>query len=103
MTKRLALTVETKRRELSVSCSNVKLSISHMSSSPRVFLYLRTNHLRKSLLTNPNIAYRKLYATTAKMTVQRITMFKVGNEADIPQFFERYQTLKQDQKKVHQV
>ena len=37
------------------------------------------------------------------MTVQRITMFKVASEADIPQFFERYQTLKQDQKKVHQV
>ena len=37
------------------------------------------------------------------MTVQRITMFKVANEADIPQFFEKYQTLKQDQKKVHQV
>ncbi|KAM0701971.1 hypothetical protein Q7P35_010881 [Cladosporium inversicolor] len=33
------------------------------------------------------------------MTVQRITMFKVANEADIPQFFERYQTLNQNQKK----
>lgn len=103
MTKRLALTVETKRRELSVSCSNVKLSISHMSSSPRVFLHLRPNYLHKSLLANSNIAYRKLHATTAKMTVQRITMFKVGNEADIPQFFERYQTLKQDQRKVNKV
>ena len=103
MTKRLALTVEIKRRELSVSCSNVKLSISHMSSSPCVFLHLRPNYLRKSLLTNSNIAHRKLYTTNAKMTVQRITMFKVANEADIPQFFERYQTLNQNQKKVHQI
>jgi len=30
-------------------------------------------------------------------------MFKVVNEADIPQFVEKYQTLKQDQKKVNHV
>ncbi|KAM0693562.1 hypothetical protein Q7P36_006818 [Cladosporium allicinum] len=33
------------------------------------------------------------------MPVQRITMFKVANEADIPQFLEKYQTLAQDQQK----
>jgi hypothetical protein len=74
-----------------------------MSSSPLVSLGLRSNYLPKLLFTPSNPAYRKLYGTTARMTVQRITMFKVGNEADIPQFFERYQTLKQDQKKVHKV
>lgn len=30
-------------------------------------------------------------------------MFKVANEADIPRFLERYQTLAQDQKKVRNV
>ena len=29
-------------------------------------------------------------------------MFKVANEADIPQFFEQYKTLSQNQKKVRQ-
>jgi hypothetical protein len=39
-------------------------------------------------------------STVARMTVQRITMFKVANEADIPQFIEKYQKLAQDQQKV---
>jgi hypothetical protein len=39
-------------------------------------------------------------STVARMPVQRITMFKVANEADIPQFLEKYQTLAQDQQKV---
>jgi len=39
-------------------------------------------------------------STVAKMPVQRITMFKVADEADVPQFLEKYQTLAQDQQKV---
>jgi hypothetical protein len=39
-------------------------------------------------------------STVARMPVQRITMFKVANEADIPQFLEKYQTLAKDQQKV---
>lgn len=34
------------------------------------------------------------------MTVQRITMFKVANEADIPAFTEQYSTLEKNQQKV---
>ena len=75
----------------------------HVSLSRRAFSCVRSNYLQKSPFTHSNPAHRKLHVTTSKMTVQRITMFKVASEADIPQFFERYQTLKQDQKKVHQV
>jgi hypothetical protein len=103
MTIPLAPTVETNDCELFVSCSNVRISILHMSLSPRVFSRVQSNYLQKPPFTLPKSAYRKFYVTTAKMTVQRITMFKVANEADIPQFFEKYQTLKQDQKKVHQL
>jgi hypothetical protein len=74
-----------------------------MSLSPRAFSRVRSNYLQKPPLTLPKSAYRKFYVTTAKMTVQRITMFKVANEADIPKFFEKYQTLEKDQKKVHQI
>jgi hypothetical protein len=73
------------------------------SSSPRVFLCLRSNYLQKSPFAPSKPAYRKFYVTTARMTVQRITMFKVASEADIHQFFQKYQTLKQDQKKVHKL
>ena len=73
-----------------------------MSLSPRAFLHLRSTCLQKSPAAHSKTAYRKLHSATDKMTVQRITMFKVANEADIPQFFERYQTLNQNQKKVHQ-
>jgi hypothetical protein len=52
-----------------------------------------------TILRSP--VYRSITtSTTAKMTVQRITMFKVANEADIPQFLEKYQTLAQDHQKV---
>jgi hypothetical protein len=45
--------------------------------------------------------HRKITTSTAaKMPVQRITMFKVADEADVPQFLEKYQTLAQDQQKV---
>jgi pantothenate kinase len=65
-----------------------------------VLLQTRSIHLQNLPSTHPQIAYRNLHVTTAKMTVQRVTMFKVANEADIPQFIEQYHTLAQNQKKV---
>ena len=72
-----------------------------MSLSARAFPRVRSNYLQIPFFTHPKSTSRKLHVASDKMTVQRITMFKVANEADIPQFFEKYQTLKQDQKKVH--
>jgi hypothetical protein len=74
-----------------------------MPLSARAFSRVRSNNLQIAPFTHPKSIYRKLHVASDKMTVQRITMFKVASEADIPQFFERYQTLKQDQNKVHQV
>jgi len=73
-----------------------------MSFSPRVFPRTLSIHPQISPFARPYIFHRRLHEDTAKMTVQRITMFKVANEADIPQFFEQYKTLSQNQKKVRQ-
>ena len=71
-----------------------------MFLSRRVLHHTRSIHTQNPPVARPQIAYRNLHINTAKMTVQRITMFKVANEADIPQFLEQYQTLAQNQKKV---
>lgn len=74
-----------------------------MFLSARALPRVQSNYLQTASSTRPNSAYRSLNIATDKMTVQRITIFKVTSEADIPQFFEKYQTLKQDQKKVHRI
>lgn len=67
--------------------------------SCRLLDTLMRNSTLLTLLRSP-INRNITTSTAAKMPVQRITMFKVANEADIPQFLERYQTLAQDQQKV---
>lgn len=64
------------------------------------FPHTRAIPILRAPFSRQNIANRHLHATAAKMTVQRITMFKVANEADIPTFFEKYKTLEKEQKKV---
>lgn len=54
-----------------------------------------------TLLRSP-IRRKITTSTAAKMPVQRITMFKVADEVDVPQFLEKYQTLAQDQQKVRE-
>jgi hypothetical protein len=77
-----------------------RLSISHVSLCSRVFLYTRSIATWTSSFLHQNTSNRYLHTSTARMTVQRITMFKVASEADIPKFLEQYQTLAQNQKKV---
>jgi hypothetical protein len=72
-----------------------------MSLYSRSFFRPRSIANRKLYSLPKNTAYRYLHISTAKMTVQRITMFKVASEGDIPKFLEQYQTLAQNQKKVH--
>jgi hypothetical protein len=71
-----------------------------MFLSRRVFHHTHSIHFQNPPITRPQAVHRNLHINTAKMTVQRITMFKVAKEADIPQFLEQYQTLAQNQKKV---
>ena len=62
---------------------------------------LMRNSTILTLLRSP--IHRKITTSTAaKMPVQRITMFKVADEADVPQFLEKYQTLALDQQKVRE-
>lgn len=63
----------------------------------RAFPFTRCIHICDHLKT---ASCRAIHATAAKMTVQRITMFKVANEADIPAFAEQYSTLEKSQQKV---
>lgn len=74
-----------------------------MSLSSRLVPHTRAISVLKAPFSRQNITNRHPYATTAKMTVQRITMFKVANEADIPKFFEKYQALEKEQRKVSKI
>ncbi|KAM0716493.1 hypothetical protein Q7P37_007938 [Cladosporium fusiforme] len=73
--------------------------VSVMFHSSRIPLLTRSFFSNTIPTKTPTATYRQLHASAINMTVQRITMFKVANEADIPQFLERYQTLAREQNK----
>ncbi|KAL1588862.1 hypothetical protein WHR41_02447 [Cladosporium halotolerans] len=62
----------------------------------RAFPFTRSIHICDHLKA---ATCRAIHATAAKMTVQRITMFKVANEGDIPAFAEQYSALEKNQQK----